>query len=88
MRNVFTICGREVKAYFTSPIAYLLMGMFGLITGNNQYAFVMMLLFCFNCLYAVIDKVYQHLVLICLVACGSSSPAARVTSAGRGSDRA
>ena len=33
MRNVFTICGREVKAYFTSPIAYLLMGMFGLITG-------------------------------------------------------
>ena len=25
MRNVFTICGKEVKSYFTSPIAYLLM---------------------------------------------------------------
>jgi ABC-2 type transport system permease protein len=37
MRNVFTICGREVKAYFTSPIAYLLMGLFGLITGYMFY---------------------------------------------------
>jgi ABC-2 type transport system permease protein len=33
MRNIFTICGREVKAYFTSPIAYLLMGLFALVTG-------------------------------------------------------
>jgi ABC-2 type transport system permease protein len=38
MRNVFTICGREVKAYFTSPIAYLLMGLFGLITGFMFYS--------------------------------------------------
>ena len=33
MRNVFTICGREVQAYFTSPIAYILIGLFGLVTG-------------------------------------------------------
>ena len=33
MRNVFTICGKELKSYFTSPIAYLLMGLFGLIMG-------------------------------------------------------
>jgi ABC-2 type transport system permease protein len=38
MRNVFTICGREVNAYFTSPIAYLLMGLFGLITGFMFYS--------------------------------------------------
>lgn len=38
MRNIFTICGREVKAYFTSPIAYLLMGLFGLITGFMFYS--------------------------------------------------
>jgi len=38
MRNVFTICGKEVKAYFTSPIAYLLMGLFGLITGFMFYS--------------------------------------------------
>jgi ABC-2 type transport system permease protein len=33
MRNVFTICGKELKSYFTSPIAYLLMALFGLIMG-------------------------------------------------------
>jgi ABC-2 type transport system permease protein len=33
MRNIFTICGKEVKSYFTSPIAYLLMALFGLIFG-------------------------------------------------------
>ncbi len=38
MRNVLTICGSEVKAYFTSPIAYLLMGMFGLIFGFLFYS--------------------------------------------------
>jgi ABC-2 type transport system permease protein len=38
MRNVLTICGREVRAYFTSPIAYLLMGLFGLITGFMFYS--------------------------------------------------
>ena len=38
MRNVFTICGKEMKAYFTSPIAYLLMGLFGLIFGFFFYS--------------------------------------------------
>ena len=38
MRNILTICGREFKAYFTSPIAYLLMGLFGLITGFMFYS--------------------------------------------------
>ncbi len=33
MRNIFTICGKELKSYFTSPIAYLLMALFGLIFG-------------------------------------------------------
>ncbi|HVY94809.1 MAG TPA: ABC transporter permease [Bryobacteraceae bacterium] len=38
MRNILTICGKEVRAYFSSPIAYLLMGMFGLITGFMFYS--------------------------------------------------
>lgn len=33
MRNIFTICGKEVKSYFASPIAYLLMALFGIIFG-------------------------------------------------------
>lgn len=33
MRNVLTIAGKEMKSYFTSPIAYLLMALFGLIFG-------------------------------------------------------
>jgi len=33
MRNIFSICGKELKSYFTSPIAYLLMALFGLIFG-------------------------------------------------------
>ena len=33
MRNVLTICGKELRSYFTSPIAYLLMAFFGLIFG-------------------------------------------------------
>ena len=33
MRNIFTICGKECKAYFASPIAYLLMALFALIFG-------------------------------------------------------
>src|SRR5579863_3394194 len=33
MRNILTICGKELKSYFTSPIAYLLMALFGLIFG-------------------------------------------------------
>ena len=38
MRNVFTICGKELKSYFTSPIAYLLMALFGLIFGFFFYS--------------------------------------------------
>jgi ABC-2 type transport system permease protein len=38
MRNTFTICRRELGAYFASPIAYLLMGLFGLITGFMFYS--------------------------------------------------
>ena len=33
MRNIFTICGKELKGYFASPIAYLLMALFGIIFG-------------------------------------------------------
>lgn len=38
MKNVFTICGKELKGYFTSPVAYLLMGLFGLIFGFFFYS--------------------------------------------------
>jgi ABC-2 type transport system permease protein len=33
MRNVWTICSKELKSYFASPIAYLLLGMFSIIFG-------------------------------------------------------
>lgn len=38
MRNIFTLCGREIRAYFTSPIAYILMALFGLIFGFFFYS--------------------------------------------------
>src|ERR1700688_431011 len=38
MRNVFTICAKELRSYFTSPIAYLLMALFGLIFGYFFYS--------------------------------------------------
>ncbi|MGD1073014.1 MAG: ABC transporter permease subunit [Bryobacteraceae bacterium] len=38
MRNIFTICGKEVRAYFASPIAYLLMALSGLIFGYFFYS--------------------------------------------------
>jgi ABC-2 type transport system permease protein len=38
MRNVFTICGKELRGYFASPIAYLLMALFGLIFGFFFYS--------------------------------------------------
>jgi len=31
MRNVWTICQKELKSYFASPIAYLAMAMFAII---------------------------------------------------------
>ena len=33
MSNVWTICRKEIKSYFASPIAYILLGMFAIITG-------------------------------------------------------
>ena len=33
MRNVWTICQKELKSYFASPIAYLAMAMFAIIFG-------------------------------------------------------
>jgi ABC-2 type transport system permease protein len=38
MKNILTICSREMKAYFASPIAYLLMALFGLIFGFFFYS--------------------------------------------------
>ena len=37
MRNVLLICRKEIKSYFASPIAYLLMAFFGLIFGFVFY---------------------------------------------------
>ena len=33
MKNILIICKKELKSYFASPIAYLLMAFFGLIFG-------------------------------------------------------
>jgi ABC-2 type transport system permease protein len=38
MRNALTICKREFDAYFVSPIAYLLMALFGLLLGYTFFA--------------------------------------------------
>jgi ABC-2 type transport system permease protein len=38
MRNILTICGKELRSYFSSPIAYLLMALFGLIFGFFFYS--------------------------------------------------
>ena len=35
MRNILLICRKELKSYFASPIAYMLMAAFGLIIGLN-----------------------------------------------------
>jgi ABC-2 type transport system permease protein len=37
VRNVLLICRKELKSYFASPIAYLLMAFFGLIFGFGFY---------------------------------------------------
>lgn len=37
MRNLYAVCKREVKAYFTQPIAYVMMGGFLLIVGYVYY---------------------------------------------------
>jgi gliding motility-associated transport system permease protein len=38
MRNVMAIAQREIKAYFSSPIAYILIGFFALLFGYFYYA--------------------------------------------------
>ena len=38
MRNVMAIAQREIKAYFASPIAYILIGFFALLFGYFYYA--------------------------------------------------
>lgn len=40
MRNVWTIASRELKAYFTSPIAYIVLAMFAVIFGFFFYSAV------------------------------------------------
>jgi ABC-2 type transport system permease protein len=44
MRNVWIICRKELRSYFVSPIAYLLLAMFGIVFGfffwNGVNAFV------------------------------------------------
>jgi ABC-2 type transport system permease protein len=37
LRNILLICRKELKSYFASPIAYLLMAFFGLIFGFGFY---------------------------------------------------
>jgi ABC-2 type transport system permease protein len=39
MRNIFTICRKEIGAYFASPIAYLLLALFGLVNGFFFYIY-------------------------------------------------
>jgi len=38
MKNIFTICGKEIRGYFRSPIAYLLMTIFAVIIGFFFYS--------------------------------------------------
>src|SRR5262245_49817646 len=38
MRNVLAIAGKEIRAYFASPIAYVLVGLFALLFGYFFYA--------------------------------------------------
>ena len=33
MRNIWIICSKELRSYFVSPVAYLLLTMFALIFG-------------------------------------------------------
>ena len=33
MRNIWIICRKELRSYFTSPVAYILLAMFGLVFG-------------------------------------------------------
>lgn len=41
MRNVFTIAGRELRSYFTSPVAYVLLSVFLALAGYFFYALLL-----------------------------------------------
>jgi ABC-2 type transport system permease protein len=40
MRNIFTIYRKELQSYFNSPIAYMVMALFGLLAGYFFYIYV------------------------------------------------
>src|SRR5688500_3105040 len=40
MRNVLAIAGKELRSYFASPIAYVIMGFFALLFGFFFYAYL------------------------------------------------
>ncbi len=40
VRNVFAIAGKELRSYFASPVGYILIGIFVLLTGMFFYAFL------------------------------------------------
>lgn len=40
MRNIFTICQKEIKSYFVSPIAYALMAIYAIVSGFFTYVAV------------------------------------------------
>src|SRR5512138_3349527 len=42
IRNVVTIAGKELRSYFASPIAYVIIGLFSLLFGWFFYAYLMM----------------------------------------------
>src|SRR3954454_23008154 len=37
MRNIWTVCRRELYAYFVSPIAWVLLAIFGFLSGYFTY---------------------------------------------------
>jgi ABC-2 type transport system permease protein len=42
IRNIVTIAGKELRSYFASPIAYVIIGLFSLLFGWFFYAYLMM----------------------------------------------
>ena len=41
MRNILAIAGKEIRAYFASPIAYIIIGLFSLLFGWFFYMYLM-----------------------------------------------
>ena len=40
MRNILAIAGKELRSYFASPIAYIMIGLFSLLFGVFFYLFL------------------------------------------------